>query len=132
MSTDAIQIRHIPEWTFGERIRKIRRDVGLSQAEFAARIGVSTSALSAWEAGRNTPGEKIVDIAKTIRREFRVPTGWTLGTDEPPTEGGPDDGTSLPRAYSKRQPAGYLHGLSNGGWNLTADEEITWASRLAA
>ena len=86
-----------PEWTFGDRVRRIRRTAGLSQAEFARRIGVGDRSLSQWESDRNRPGD-IVRVAVAIYREFQVPPEWTLGLN---------DGTSLPRLDSNQQPFGF-------------------------
>ena len=36
-------------------IKKIRQDAGLTQALFAAYMGVSLKTVEAWESGRNTP-----------------------------------------------------------------------------
>ncbi len=36
---------------FGEKLRTLRREKGLSQEELAAMVGVSRQALSKWEAG---------------------------------------------------------------------------------
>jgi len=113
MTTSVVPFRFVPEWTFGERVRKIRREAGLSQVEFAARLGVGDRAVASWESGRSKPGD-IVEVAKVIRREFGVPTSWTLGTDEPTVPEG-DGGLPLPRSYSKRQPAGY-----SGSWGLVS------------
>ena len=38
-----------------EDVRRIRKDLGLSQSEFSLLIGVSTSTLQNWEQGRRQP-----------------------------------------------------------------------------
>lgn len=68
----------VPEWTFADRLRKIRRETGLTQAAFAERIGAKDKAYGAWEAGANQPGD-IVSVAKRIEMAFRVPATWVLG-----------------------------------------------------
>ena len=40
---------------FGEKLRTLRREKGLSQEELAAMVGVSRQALSKWEAGQSRP-----------------------------------------------------------------------------
>jgi transcriptional regulator with XRE-family HTH domain len=40
---------------FGEKVRELRATVGLSQAAFAAKAGVSQSAIAAYEVGRREP-----------------------------------------------------------------------------
>lgn len=41
--------------TLGERIRRLRKRIGLTQAEVAGRCGVSRRTVNAWEAGRSRP-----------------------------------------------------------------------------
>ena len=74
----------VPQWTFGDRIRKIRRESGLSQEQFAARIRVTRPQLGAWEANENGPRD-VVAVAVAIQHEFGVPAGWVLGM--PASEG---------------------------------------------
>lgn len=45
----------IPVFTLGERIRKAREDLGLSQQAFADMLGVDRKTVSNWEGGRNHP-----------------------------------------------------------------------------
>lgn len=67
-----------PQFNFGDRIRKVRRDVvHLSQAEMADTIGVSQKVYSAWEAGRSRPTD-IVAIAKRVELLTGVSAGWLL------------------------------------------------------
>lgn len=69
---------HVPEWTFADRVRKIRRETGLTQAEFAQAIEAKDKAYGAWESGTNQPTD-IVAVAKRIELAFRVPASWVLG-----------------------------------------------------
>jgi DNA-binding transcriptional regulator YiaG len=39
----------------GRQIKSIRKSTGLSQAEFAKKLGVSQKCVSLWEAGTRTP-----------------------------------------------------------------------------
>jgi transcriptional regulator with XRE-family HTH domain len=91
-----------PEWTFGDRVRRIRRTAGLNQIEFAQRLGITHQRLSQWESDRNKPGD-IVAVAKRIRQEFGVPVNWTLGIEDEGPGGG---GNWLPRLDSNQQPLG--------------------------
>lgn len=72
----------IPQWTVGEKIRKVRRMAGLNQIEFAQELGVKHTTLSAWETGRGEP-RNMVEVARTIRDLTGVPMWWLLGTEEP-------------------------------------------------
>jgi transcriptional regulator with XRE-family HTH domain len=79
----------IPEWTFAERLRKGRRDAGLSQKDLAARLEVKESTYSAWETGRNTPD--ILELAPKLEmltgvsRLFYI--GWAESNNPEPPEG---------------------------------------------
>jgi len=77
---------HIPQWTFGDRIRKARRDSHLTQAALAEKLGVQVGRLSNWESGANNPDD-IVAVARQVKLVTRVPVMWLL-TGEGPA--GPD------------------------------------------
>ena len=49
---------------FGERIRTLRERQGLSQAALAAKLGINTSTVTAWERGR------VRKLFPTVRRRF--------------------------------------------------------------
>ena len=68
------------DWTaVGRRVRGLR-GFEMTQAEFASRIGVSQSFLSAVEHGRN---EASAGVLLAIRREFNKSLEWLLtGEDE--------------------------------------------------
>ncbi|MGH3567006.1 MAG: hypothetical protein ACRDRH_13430 [Pseudonocardia sp.] len=52
--TAAMPDKIVPTWSFGDRVRKIRRDVlRVDQAQFAQQLGVTAQAASAWEAQRS-------------------------------------------------------------------------------
>lgn len=42
-------------FSLGERIRKVREDLGLSQQQLADQIGVDRKTIGNWEGGRNRP-----------------------------------------------------------------------------
>lgn len=41
-----------------KEIKQVREAMGLTQAEFATRLGVTASALESWEQGRRRPSEE--------------------------------------------------------------------------
>jgi transcriptional regulator with XRE-family HTH domain len=45
----------LDEGAIGDLIRDVRREAGLSQAQLAAEIGTTQSAVSRWERGHDTP-----------------------------------------------------------------------------
>ena len=77
------------KWTFGDRLRKIRRVNGLTQDEFAESLGVKKQTLAAWELDSWLP-RGLVAFAKRIHLAYGTPVEWILGLDQP--TGGPDDG----------------------------------------
>lgn len=79
----------VPEWTLGDRLRKIRRDADMTVADFAEVLGVSRASLGHYETDRNMPAD-VVALAKRIQLATGVPATWTLGlNDEAPGPVGP-------------------------------------------
>ena len=56
-----------------ERIKELRRSLGLTQEEFALRLGIKRGALANYEVGRNEPIDAVVAL---MCREFHVSEGW--------------------------------------------------------
>lgn len=56
-----------------ERIKELRKSLGMNQAEFGSKIGISNTAVSKWEKGENTVPESAI---KSIVREFGVSEAW--------------------------------------------------------
>lgn len=50
----------------GERLRRVRLAIGLTQAQIVAGFGITITGWSAWENGRNTPD--LLMLAKVARR----------------------------------------------------------------
>lgn len=59
----------------GQRIGTLRRQMGLSQAELAARLGISASAMGMYEQGRREPS---ADTLIALSRELGVSTDFLL------------------------------------------------------
>lgn len=81
-------------WTFGDRLRKVRREAGISQAEFADRIGVGHGSLANWESDLAKCRDEVA-VARAVEREFGVPASWTLGLDDPRPDGSFTAGLSI-------------------------------------
>lgn len=92
--------RRAPRWTFGDRLRKVRRNEGLTQLLFARRIGANVKSIDAWECDRSTPRD-IVGMATLIEDEFDLPHGWMLGY----ADHNPDDGERVTHQYPDWQMA---------------------------
>jgi len=73
---------YVPRWTWGDRVRKVRRDLKLEQEQFARMIGVTQKTLASWETGARTPRDSVA-LAQTIEAQTGVPAIWMLGLDEP-------------------------------------------------
>lgn len=56
-----------------ERIKQVRKSIGLTQQEFADRLGISRGALANYEVGRNEPIDAII---AAICREFHINEAW--------------------------------------------------------
>ncbi len=64
---------------FKERLVKLRKELNLTQEDFAQKIGYTRTAISAWEIGRNEPSN--VDTIK-IADFFGVSTDYLLGKSD--------------------------------------------------
>lgn len=81
-----------------ERIRKIRRDLDLTQQEFADRIGIKRNTVANYETGRNEPVDSVVSL---ICREFHVNEEWLRnGIGEMFTQDSEDELQALTEKYS--------------------------------
>ena len=60
-----------------DRIKEVRTVLGLSQQEFADRIGIKRGAVANYEVGRNEPIDAIISL---ICREFHVDEHWLRTT----------------------------------------------------
>lgn len=56
-----------------DRIKKIRKELDLTQQEFAERIGIARGNVGAYEVGKNAPSDAVISL---ICREFNVNEGW--------------------------------------------------------
>jgi len=59
--------------TFGERMKKLRKALDLTQQEFADRIGSKRNTVATYEMGRTDPSAAVVSL---ICREFNVNETW--------------------------------------------------------
>lgn len=89
--------------TFGDRLREARTAAGLTQEQFGYAVGVTNSAVSAWENGRDVPSfsllPKIREVTKRSLDELVCGEGSKmkaqaraiLGVMEPATDYVPPD-----------------------------------------
>lgn len=72
--------------TLQDRIKKVRKDNGLNQADFGKRLGLSESAICNYENGRREVSEQSL---VSICREFNINYDWLKneeGTEKPDEE----------------------------------------------
>lgn len=63
-----------------ERLKKLRRELELTQQEFADKIGMKQNTIATYEMGRATPSDPAI---RSICREFNVNEHWLRdGTGE--------------------------------------------------
>ena len=56
-----------------ERIKKVRKELNLTQAQFAQRIGSTQNTLANYEIGRRNPSGSVIN---NICKEFNVNENW--------------------------------------------------------
>lgn len=54
------------------QIRRLRKDLGDTQEQFAARLGVSVRSVAGWEAGTNRPSPMALKLLEQAAKE-RMP-----------------------------------------------------------
>ena len=72
------EAREYPWKNIGERIREARLKLGLTQAQLARQVGVSSQTVWAWEAGRAKPTREHLE---ELAFRCQVSTAWILGRD---------------------------------------------------
>lgn len=99
----------------GTRIASLRQTYGLSQAELARRLHISTSAIGMYEQGRREPS---VDTLIALSREFRVSLDYLLS-------GKPDTVRDVSALHQLVE-----HSVSNGQNSMSKEEmvcHLLWA-----
>jgi transcriptional regulator with XRE-family HTH domain len=62
-----------------ERVKELRNNRGYTQASLAGKLGVTRSAVNAWEMGNAIPSTIII---VKLAREFQVSADYLLGIDD--------------------------------------------------
>ena len=111
-----------------DRIKKIRKNLDLTQQEFANRIGIKRNTIANYETGRNTPVDSVVSL---ICREFNVNESW-LRTGQGDMFVKVDDDTKLSEWTSsiltaeptsfRRRFASMIASLSDEDWKWLEDK----------
>ncbi len=72
-----------PKYELGNRIKRLRKELGISQKELAERIGVSNSRVSNWEQGINRPDADILSkLCSSLQTSPSLLLGMKLTKDE--------------------------------------------------
>ena len=72
-----------------ERLKALRKELRLTQQEFADRVGISRGNIGAYEVGKNAPSDAVISL---ICREFHVNEEWIrTGNGEMFVEETPDE-----------------------------------------
>lgn len=72
-----------PKYELGNRIKRLRKELGISQKELAERIGVSNSRVSNWEQGINRPDADILaKLCSALQTSPSLLLGMKLTKDE--------------------------------------------------
>ncbi len=58
---------------FNDRLKIVRKRLGLTQQEFADKLGIKRGAIANYEIGRNTPIDAVITL---ICREFSINEVW--------------------------------------------------------
>jgi transcriptional regulator with XRE-family HTH domain len=70
--------------TMGSRIQKLRRELGLTQNEFAQRVGVGQAAVSAWEIGTGKASKISAPALDAVCRVLGTSAGFLRTGRETP------------------------------------------------
>lgn len=65
--------------SFGERLRRIRKEMGETQDEFAARIGTSKQVLSRYEGGQRIPK---ISLVESYAKALHVSVDYLMGESQ--------------------------------------------------
>lgn len=61
---------------FADKLKELRLSLGLTQAEFVEKLGITASALSAYEKNQKNPS---ISIVKKIAEQYNVSIDWLCG-----------------------------------------------------
>ena len=110
--------------TLGERIRKLRRGLDLTQSAFAEKIGTTANVLTHYETGRRNPSRSVIN---NICKTFHVSEEWLRdSTGEMFTDVSRDDQimefvqqtlATRPDSF-RRRFAAMLSALSDSDWEV--------------
>lgn len=84
---------------FSERITKLRKERGLTQKDFAEKLGVSIDSVRRWEQGKRSPD---VEILSNIARVLSTTVSYISGETDNPDRPQDDSNGTLPHAIKEK------------------------------
>jgi transcriptional regulator with XRE-family HTH domain len=87
MST-VVSMSIVPQWTFGERVRKARTHASLSRTQLAEELGLHPSTIANWERDERMPTKA---MSRKAARACGVSEAWLwsgAGDDDPTSADG--------------------------------------------
>jgi transcriptional regulator with XRE-family HTH domain len=67
--------------TFGEKVKKLRLILGLSQSQFGELMHVNFTTINRWERGRNNPNYEAVLLFEQLCKEHHIVFETNKGTE---------------------------------------------------
>ena len=104
-----------------ERIKSLRRDLKMTQQEFADRLHIKRGAVANYEVGRNVPADSVIAL---ICKEFGVSEMWLrTGEGKPYPERGRLEGLSyMTRRFLSSEPTEFQRRFAMMMYSLTDEE----------
>ena len=78
---------------FTERLKKLRKEKGMTQTELAASLGVSSGTVAMWETGKRKPSFEMLERLTDV---FDKRLGYILGTSDDPSSAKMNDDEPAP------------------------------------
>lgn len=98
---------------FSRALRKVRKNMGITQAEMANRLGVARASLSLYEAGKQTPDLAFLDrLHKVTGAPLDYMMGYSDNFTPTTTVGKPTKRTTSTQSASSRPTAASLADIS--------------------
>lgn len=107
-----------------ERIKSLRRDLKMTQQEFADRLHIKRGAVANYEVGRNVPADSVIAL---ICKEFGVSEMWLrTGEGKPyPERGRLEELSYMAGRFLSSEPTEFqqrfammMYGLTDEEWKL--------------
>lgn len=104
-----------------ERIKSLRRDLKMTQQEFADRLHIKRGAVANYEVGRNVPADSVIAL---ICKEFGVSEMWLrTGEGKPyPERGRLEELSYMAGRFLSNEPTGFQRRFAMMMFSLTDEE----------